>query len=179
MTTGDLKVASIKTDTIKNQAGTSAMTINTAGVVTQPTKPMFRAVRSVDQSISNNSTTVIQFNDKSSNSELFDIGGYFNTGTYRYTPLVAGYYSFSMGVLLESAHYCIGTIRKNGTGQFHNRAWSESGLYSTAQMSGILYLDGVDDYVDGTIYHNVGGAANIRGLDAGLEHTYLCGFLIG
>ena len=36
MTTGDLKVASVKTDTIKNQAGTAAMTINSTGAV-QPT----------------------------------------------------------------------------------------------------------------------------------------------
>jgi len=164
---------------LQHTNGTSAATINTDGVISQPTKPMFRVVRSVDQAITNNSTTVIQFDDKSSDSELFDVGSYFNTSTYRYTPLVAGYYSVHMGVLLESANYVIGTITKNGVSQFHNRAWSEGGVYSTSQISGVIHMNGSTDYLQGTVYHNVGSTQNIRGVDAGLPHTYFCGFLVG
>tara|TARA_B100000886_G_C20120708_1_gene365764 strand:- start:52 stop:519 length:468 start_codon:yes stop_codon:yes gene_type:complete len=154
----------------------SGLTVN--GLLTS-NNPKFRVVRSVDQAISNNSTTVIQFDDKSSNSELFDVGGYFNTSTYKYTPLVAGYYSIHMAVLLESASYLSAGINKNGTFQFGNRAWSESGIYSTGQISGVIYMNGSSDYLEGTVYHNVGSTQNIRGLDAGLGHTYFCGFLIG
>ena len=166
-------------DTIQSLGGTTAATVNAGGVISQPNKPLFRVVRSVDQAISNNSTTVIQFDDKTSNSELFDIGGYFNTSTYKYTPLVAGYYPVHMGVLLESANYVIGTINKNGVQQFANRAWSEGGLYSTAQISGVIHMNGSSDYLEGTVYHNVGSTQNIRGVDAGLPHTYFCGFFIG
>ena len=111
--------------------------------------------------------------------ELFDVGGYFNTSTFRYTPLVAGYYSVHMSVLLESANYVIGTINKNGVQQFNNRAWSESGLFSTAQISGVIHMNGSTDYLEGTVYHNVGSTQNIRGADAGLGHSYFCGFFIG
>ena len=124
------------------------------------------------------------FNDKTStyasgNGSHFDIGGYFNTGTYRYLPLVAGYYSFSMGVLLEHASYLFAIIRKNGTAEFTNRAYTAGGIFSTGQVNGILYLDGVDDYVDCTVYHNQGGSQNIRGADADRSATYFCGHLIG
>ena len=160
----------IKVDQIKTKTA--------GGAVTFPNKPTFRVVRSADQAIANNSTTVIQYDDKTGTS-CFDIGGYFNTGTYRYLPLVAGYYSFSMGVLLKHASYLFATIRKNGTAEFHNRAYTAGGIYSTGQVSGILYMNGSTDYVDCTIYHNQGGSQNIRGADTDRSATYLCGFLIG
>lgn len=175
---GTLVVSNIETQNIKYDSDTTGMTINTAGVVTQPTKPMFRVVRSADQAIANNTTTVIQYNDKTGTS-CFDIGGYFNTGTYRYLPLVAGYYSFSMGVLLEHASYLFAIIQKNGTAEFMNRAYTAGGIFSTGQVNGILYLDGVDDYVDCTVYHNQGGSQNIRGADADRSATYFCGHLVG
>ena len=149
------------------------------GAVSFPNKPMFRVCPAGDKAIANNSTTVIPFDDKSSSTELFDVGGYFNTSTFRYTPLVAGYYSVHMAVLLESANYVIGQITKNGVQQFTNRAWSESGLFSTAQISGIIHMNGSTDYLEGTAYHNVGSTQNIRGADAGLGHSYFCGFFIG
>ena len=112
----------IGVDTIQNStSGTTAMTISSGGVVSQPTKPVFRVVRSADQSIANDTVTVIQFNVKTGNNN-FDIGGYFNTSTYRYLPLVAGYYSFSMGVLLEDDMHIMVNIRKNGQVEFQNRA---------------------------------------------------------
>ena len=39
----DLKVSEIKTDTIKDQAGTTAMTIDSSGRVTKPAHPAFFA----------------------------------------------------------------------------------------------------------------------------------------
>jgi len=154
------------------------MTINSNGIVSQPTKPLFRVVRSADQAIATNSATVIQFDDKTGTS-CFDIGGYFNTSTYRYVPLVAGYYSFSMGVFLESVSYLFAVIRKNGEIEFLNRAYTAGGIFSTGQVNGILHLNGSTDYVDCTIYHNQGGSQNIRGADADRSTTYFCGHLIG
>ena len=166
--------------TIKDAGGNNtAMTIDSTGRIVTPARPAFRVCPANDKAISNNTTTVIQFDTKSGNSELFDTQGNFSTGNYRYTPQVAGYYSLSMSVLLESANYCIGTIQKNGVAQFTNRAWSESGLYSTAQVNGVIYLNGSGDYVDATVYHNVGSTQNIRGLDGDIAATYFCGYLIG
>tara|TARA_B100001057_G_C22781006_1_gene923637 strand:+ start:1059 stop:1580 length:522 start_codon:yes stop_codon:yes gene_type:complete len=173
-------MSTLKVGTIQDHANSNnALVINNLGIVTTPARPAFRVCPAGDKAISNNTTTVIPFDTKSGNSELFDTQGNFSTGNYRYTPQVAGYYSLSMGVLLKSANYCIGTIQKNGVSQFTNRAWSEGGLYSTAQVNGVIYLNGSSDYVDATVYHNVGSTQNIRGLDAGLGHTYFCGYLIG
>ena len=41
----DLKVNEIKTDTIKNQAGTSAMTVDASGRILQPAVPAFSATK--------------------------------------------------------------------------------------------------------------------------------------
>ena len=173
-------MSTLKVGTIQDHAnGNNALLINNLGIVTTPARPAFRVCPAGDKAISNNSTTVIPFDDKSSSTELFDVGGYFNTSTFRYTPLVAGYYSVHMAVLLESANYVIGAINKNGVSQFTNRAWSESGLFSTAQISGVIHMNGSTDYLEGTAYHNVGSTQNIRGADAGLGHSYFCGFFIG
>ena len=173
-------MSTLKVGTIQDHAnGNNALVINSSGVVTTPARPAFRVCPANDKAVADNTTSLIQFDTKSGNSELFDIGGYFNTSSFRYVPQVAGYYSVSMGVLLENDSYCIGIIRKNSTDQFSNRAWSESGLYSTAQVNGVLYMNGSSDYLHGYIYHNAGSTKNIRGLDAGLSFTYLCGYLIG
>ena len=173
-------MSTLKVGTIQDHAnGNNALVINSSGVVTTPARPAFRVCPAGDKAIADNTTTLIQFDTKSGNSELFDTGGYFNTSSFRYVPQVAGYYSVSMGVLLKSANYCIGIIRKNSTDQFSNRAWSESGLYSTAQVNGVVYMNGSSDYLHGYIYHNAGSSQNIRGLDAGLSFTYFCGYLIG
>ena len=173
-------MSTLKVGTIQDHAnGNNALVINNLGIVTTPARPAFRVCPAGDKAIADNTTTVIQFDTKSGNSELFDTQGNFSTGNYRYTPQVAGYYSLSMSVLLKHASYCIGTIQKNGVSQFTNRAWSEGGLYSTAQVNGVIYLNGSSDYVDGTVYHNAGSTQNIRGLDAGLGHSYFCGYLIG
>jgi len=173
-------MSTLKVGTIQDHAnGNNALVINSSGVVTTPARPAFRVVRSVDQAIADNTTTVIQLNTKSGNSELFDIGGYFNTSNYRYIPQVAGYYSITLGTLLESPNYQFATIRKNGANQFGNRAWSESGIFSTGQVTGVIHLNGSSDYIDATVYHNAGSSKNLRGLDGGIETTYMCGYLIG
>jgi len=165
--------------TIKTKTGTTAMTIDAAGVVKQPTKPMFRVVRSADQSIANDTATVVQLDDKTTTG-FFDIGGYFNTSTYRYTPLVTGYYSVTASGLLESAHYMWTSIRRNGTEEFSSRDAATSGaVFPTSIASGILYMNGSTDYLDVTVYHNAGSSKNIRGLDSMRGATYFCGFLIG
>jgi len=173
-------MSTLKVGTIQDHAnGNNALVINSSGVVTTPARPAFRVVRSADQAIADNTSTLIQFNTKSGNSELFDIGGYFNTSSFRYVPQVAGYYSLTMAVLLKSDDYQFATIRKNGANQFGNRAWSESGIFSTGQVTGVIHLNGSSDYIDATVYHNAGSSKNLRGLDGGIETTYMCGYLIG
>ena len=48
---------------------------SSAGVVTQPTKPMFKVDQSTDQTIPNASPTTVEFNNLS-HVDAFDIGSY-------------------------------------------------------------------------------------------------------
>ena len=65
----DIKVNEIKTDTIKNQAGTSALSINSAGVLTTGVKHAFYMYRSASQQI-NHATgfNLIQFDATAPNA---------------------------------------------------------------------------------------------------------------
>jgi len=71
--------------------------------------PAFKALMTSSQAISATTNTVIQINN-----EVFDIGGYFDTSTYRYTP-PAGKYCFIANVGNGTVEaYVYGKIYKNG-----------------------------------------------------------------
>tara|TARA_B100001175_G_C19488784_1_gene631415 strand:- start:37 stop:564 length:528 start_codon:yes stop_codon:yes gene_type:complete len=94
-------------DTISLPTG-ATMTVP-SGALSGQNYPAFKALMTNAQAISANTSTVIQINN-----EVFDIGGYFDTSTYRYTP-PAGKYCFIGNVgngTVES--YLAGTIFKNG-----------------------------------------------------------------
>ena len=75
----------LKVNEIQNTQNLTAMEIDSSGVVTQPTKPMFDVRGLAGQSLSSAAFIKVQFNN-----EQFDIGGYYDpTTNYRYTPLVA------------------------------------------------------------------------------------------
>ena len=92
-------MSKLSVNTIAHTGGTTGITINSAGVVTQPTKPMFKVDQSTDQTISHATPTTVEFNNLS-HVDAFDIGGYFNTSNYRYIPQVAGYYFFATTVTI-------------------------------------------------------------------------------
>lgn len=92
MTTGDLKVASIKTDTIKDQSGAgTAMTIDTSGRILTPARPAFHVRHSGSDGVQG---TII-FNE-----EDFDIGDNYNTSNGRFTAPIAGIYWFCFDALV-------------------------------------------------------------------------------
>ena len=101
-------MGTIKTTNIEPIADNGTVTLGSSGdTITVPTGvimsgqnyPAFKAVLTSSQAISANTETVVQINN-----EVFDIGGYFNTSTYRFTP-PAGKYCF------------IGNV---GNGEFEN-----------------------------------------------------------
>ena len=63
-------------------------------ILTDTYKPVFFARNNNNQSISNNTSTKIQFDN-----EIFDSHGYYDHSTnYRFTPLLAGYYYITASI---------------------------------------------------------------------------------
>ena len=167
---------------------TTAVTVASTGIVTFDKMPItpnptMRVHRNdVDQSLPDTTVTKVQFT-----TEDWDIGGYFDNSTnYRWTPLVQGYYLINLSVRLNSSIDTfdrIVYIYKNGaihsvsrtrmTGGGTNK---EIGLSNTL-CTDYVYLDGVDDYVEGYVYvaTDAGGTNAIEG--AGVS-TYMSGALI-
>ncbi len=95
---GDLKVNEIKTDTIKNAAGTSAMTINTTGNVSVKVAGAHALVDfGGPSSYANLSAGILAFDNIVEN-----IGNHYNTSTYKFTCPVDGLYQVSCHMLSQT-----------------------------------------------------------------------------
>ena len=71
------------------------MTIDSTGRVTQPKKPAFQASINTAGWYAISDTTIVPFSD-TSNGNNFDVGGDFNTSSYRFVAPVTGKYQFSV-----------------------------------------------------------------------------------
>ena len=173
-------MSTLKVGTIQDHANSNnALVINSAGVVTQPAKPMFRVKQSADQAIANATPTIVQFDTKSGNDNAFDIGGYFNTSNYRYIPQVAGYYFFATTVTIRAANpdYVIVFIRKNGVTMYRNLGMESNAAnaHVPAHVSGIIHMNGSSDYMDVQVQHNTGSSQNTN---SNFEYSNFNGYLI-
>jgi len=135
--------------------------------------PAFSAYRAGGQLISANTLTKIQLNTKN-----FDTASaYDNTTNYRFTPLVAGYYQFSFGVMIASVDptvWVYSQIRKNN-GDYSRGAstFSASSNYPSSMGSCLIYLNGSTDYVELSVYTNT----TVGLYDANLG-TFMTGALV-
>lgn len=111
--------------------------------------PLFRAVNSVAQSLTSGTTSLIYA------ATTDNIGTYYNTVDGRFTPLVAGYYQINVSLLPELvsgvasgsfsvALYKNGSIIAQGPTVAITPSW---GLLGYSNLSTLLYLDGVSDYI--------------------------------
>jgi hypothetical protein len=138
--------------------------------------PYFFAYRGTsEQSIANGALTIIQFN-----AELYDSGSCFDTGTYKFTPNVAGKYWINATVRMGSstdADNCQIEIFKNTT--TFSRVNGSNRNYSSIESSAIIDMNGSSDYIQAKIYQDTGGAANIQYNSDSTYQTFLQGFFIG
>ena len=113
--------------------------------------PAFSAYLSADQTITSSTFTKVQLN-----AELFDTNSNFDTATnYRFTPLVAGYYQISGGLLVDSSATSMRlAIYKNGS-NYKTIGRSNLSIDNTIAGSSVVYLNGSTDYVE--IYVNKSG----------------------
>lgn len=109
--------------------------------------PAFSTYLSGNQSITNNTSTKVQFN-----SEQFDTNNYFDSSTnYRFTPLIAGYYQINVNLFFTGTGMSnIQTyLYKNGSQ--YNQALvavgiSVNNLY--VPISTVVYMNGSTDYLE-------------------------------
>jgi len=160
-------MSTLKVGTIQDHANsTTAMTIDSAGRVLQPTKPVFNAFRPTGADIGSGNTYV--FNDTSVN-----IGGGFNTSTGKFTAPIAGTYFFSTTCLTSSNAAANDLqIRVDGTNIAQARVDVGSAAHNSISITVIATLTAnqvVDVYVAGG-----GGMYGSSG-----RFSTFCGYLIG
>ena len=164
-------------DTITIPSGVTIANSGTATGFGESNLPYFYVTRDSNQTISTSTYTVIQFDSV----ELDTASGY-NTGTYRYTPNVAGKYFFQF--VLQSTYGGsapvneYGELRKNGTSVVETSARGNGhGYGSITQGSAILTMNGSSDYIDVRSYGDSGTSYILEG-NGTLKRTYLLGYLV-
>jgi hypothetical protein len=145
------------------------MVIDEAGRVLTPYQPAFVAVL-------NGTNQSVGVGNYPCSNALTNIGGHYNTATYRFTAPVSGLYHFVGGVYFNSGviHPRVG-IRINGAGT--NGIMSQNYFDRNdnhLKISWIRYLsagDYVEMYNDNGTYTVYGGGV--------WQHTFFSGYLIG
>lgn len=144
----------------------------TKEVMTVPTaadfvRPVFRAHRGSNQT----GLTASAYGKVALTTVGFDTTGDFDATTnYRYTPSVAGYYSFTGQVAGSAAARLFANIYKNGT---LASGGSDNATAYRSIVSDILYMNGTTDYVELWVYTS---ATSI--LSAGTSDIYFAGALV-
>lgn len=141
------------------------------------TIPTFRASASVAQVIASGVLTKVIFGNSS-----LDSAGYYNGVTSRYTPLIAGDYFFTAGVLMDySAAPPAGlstnaiVLLQNGVGITQaNVAVPPNTIFQESVVSAVVSMNGTTDYIE--IYMLQGSGVNRP--THGSTNTYFTGHLV-
>ena len=146
-------------------AGTNTLTLpastSTLATTADITGPTFSAHLSANQNIPSATFTKIAFN-----AELFDTNSDYNTGTYRFTPTVAGYYQINaISILSTVLNTAIITLYKNGAALARGTQQTNNSLQTTRGMpiSYLAYANGSSDYFEIYAYHTTGTTEEILG----------------
>ena len=143
--------------------------------------PAFRVYLNTDTTISHNTDTKVPYD-----AVRYDVGGYFdNVTNYRYTPLIAGYYSITYASQSATAldiddHIC--WIYKNGSpdtqSRMHLSGLTNEDLHATiVTAKDIIHLNGVDDYIEFYVrLASEDGSSPV--INDGINRTYAMGHLL-
>jgi len=93
-------MSNLLVQSIKHTNGTLAQTIDSTGRVLTPARPAFRAYNNASSAWTE--VTHAQHQIVAYNAEKYDIGGNYNTSTYRFTCPVDGLYFFSARVYMHT-----------------------------------------------------------------------------
>ena len=169
-------VSKIEVDTIAHSGGTTGMTIDSSGRIAQPTKPSFQVSNTTNGWGTLSSGDIVPFNDKSTGNN-FDVGGDFNTTTYRFVAPITGKYQFNVFIYsFDSDSVNAFRMHKNGsalygvgTGAYDFQGGQSGSVDETIAGSIIIDL-ATSDYVD---LRSSGGS------DYYGNHSHFSGHLVG
>lgn len=120
-----------------------------------------RGKKTTNQTVTAGSDAVITFDDD------IDPNEWWNTSTNRFTPNIPGYYLINLTVWWVAAEVSNNQsniqFRKNGSAYAISQEQLLTGSGYTQQISTIVYLDGVTDYIDFTAYTSNSPSQNIQG----------------
>ena len=141
-------------DAIKHSGGTSALTIDSSGLVLPKIPILQVSATDTDQSLSAGTTTKVQWETV----EIDSLSGW-STANNRYTPTVAGYYLVGGVVRFNfpsDVAYLVTSVNKNGSStegvnmlrnQFNHQADTiQNGSYPIA--TGLMQMNGTSDYME-------------------------------
>lgn len=148
--------------------GVDKVTIPTTGAVKIPGNVIaFSVYPAGAQGFSAATSQIITYD-----TEEFDIGGFYDTALNRFKPMVAGYYFIEATVSQSGTGATYIYISKTGS-EFKRGAQMTSPV--GLSVSTIVFLDGVNDYIQAGLWSASGGAGNTpaRAL------THMSGHLLG
>jgi len=128
-----LKATNLEADTIKNSSGTSAISINSSGVITKNVVPAWRVCLTSTQSISNSGTRVtVLWDDTTSDNFNFLQGGCTLSSGVITVP-VAGFYQCNVVTRYDSINsgYIVTRIVKNNDESNKRELYTISGSPSS------------------------------------------------
>jgi len=137
--------------------------------ITTPYQPCFQATTPTNSAIASG-LTILTYS-----TENFDVGGNYNTGTYRFTAPVTGKYLFNLSVnLYNNPGVWAAVIRLNGsTSYYGNRMTSNITGDNNVVATAILSLT-ANDYVEPYVQSTNGGS-----MSNSASWNRFEGFLIG
>ena len=148
----------IKVNTYQDANGNALFSSDGSGNVTLSSAdlkstPAFQAKLSSAQSISDNVTTLVQFN-----TEEFDTNSYYDTSTYRFTPQIAGKYFVYISIGLHALavselQNMYAALSKNGTIiKFSHHNYTNNNIrFGTANITAVVELNGSTDYIEAKV----------------------------
>ena len=145
------------------------MSIDSAGRVTMPYQPAFLACGA--GATPNTNGAIFPYS-----VAVHDVGGHYNTATYRFTAPVAGHYRFSYNCLFNASSYGYASLHKNGayvTGYGSIGIKQGSGVEAQSSATVVAYAN-AGDYFDVRIWFISSGYFGIYD-----NHASFSGELIG
>ncbi len=181
-------MSKLETNTIDTISGSTNLTIGSTNSSTvtfengSPTGhmyPAFEAYLSSDQSLTDATTTKVQFN-----TEIFDTdSAYDNSTNYRFTPTVAGKYYVSSGLKLEAGSDVIQNVTlfiyKNGSSYKRSVFFTNTHQPDAFDIinDAIIDMNGSSDYLEIFVYVDV--SSGTPRCDADTKACHFKAFRIG